>query len=78
MQLHLASIGHWSVEYRAGLEPKPWRDANRGSGYRGYLLYPLPGYGILSFQNDLTLTLKYQQQNIPDGPFIGYLGTIGV
>ncbi len=40
--------------------------------------YPLPGLGTLSFQNDLTITLKYQAQNIPDGPFIGYLGTIGV
>lgn len=39
---------------------------------------PIGGLGVLSFQNDLTITLKYQQQNVPNGPFIGYLGTIGV
>ncbi len=44
----------------------------------GTYSYPLPGYGTLSFQNDLTLTLKYQEQSVPNGPFIGYLGTIGV
>ncbi len=39
--------------------------------------YPIPGYGVLSFQNDATFTLKYQAQLLKDGPFIGYLGTIG-
>ena len=38
--------------------------------------YPLNGYGVLSFQNDLTLTLKYQQQNVINGPFIGLLNTL--
>jgi outer membrane receptor protein involved in Fe transport len=41
--------------------------------------YPLAGnLGTLSFQNDLTLTLKYQAQSVPNGPFIGYLNTIGI
>ena len=40
--------------------------------------YPIPGYGVLSFQNDATFTLKYQAQLLKDGPFIGYLGTIGI
>ena len=41
--------------------------------------YPLPNaLGTLSFQNDLTLTLKYQEQNVPNGPFIGYLNTIAL
>ena len=39
--------------------------------------YPLNGYGVLSFQNNLTITLKYQQQNVQNGPFIGYLTSIG-
>ncbi len=39
--------------------------------------YPLP-LGTVSFQTDLTLTLKYQAQNVPNGPYIGYLNTIGV
>ncbi len=40
--------------------------------------YPLNGYGTLSLQNDLTITMKYQQQNVTNGPFVGYLNTIGV
>ena len=44
----------------------------------GTYSYPLAGYGVLSFQNDLTITLKYQEQSVLNGPFIGYLGTIGV
>ncbi len=41
--------------------------------------YPLPSdLGVLSFQNDLTLTLKYQAQNVLNGPFIGYLNTISI
>ncbi len=40
--------------------------------------YPLNGYGTLSFQNDLTITMKYQEQNVTNGPFVGYLNTIGV
>ena len=43
----------------------------------GTYSYPIGGYGVLSFQNDLTITLKYQEQSIPNGPYIGYLGTIG-
>ncbi len=39
--------------------------------------YPSP-YGTLTFSNDATYTLKFQNQNVPDGPFIGDLGTIGV
>ncbi len=42
----------------------------------GTYSYPTP-FGTFSFQNDLTITLKYQEQNVPNGPFIGYLGTIG-
>ena len=44
----------------------------------GTYSYPISGYGVLSFQNDLTITLKYQEQSVLNGPFIGYLGTIGV
>ena len=40
--------------------------------------YPTPGFGTFSFQNDLTITMKYQEQNVTNGPFIGYLNTIGV
>jgi outer membrane cobalamin receptor len=40
--------------------------------------YPINGYGVVAFENDATLTMKYQQQLQKDGPFIGYLGTIGV
>ena len=41
--------------------------------------YPLPpGFGTVSLQNDLTLTLKYQAQNVLNGPFIGYLNTLSI
>ncbi len=40
--------------------------------------YSIPGYGTISLQNDATVTFKFQQQNLPNGPFIGLLGTIGV
>ncbi len=38
--------------------------------------YPIPNYGTISFQNDLTYVFKYDYQNLPNGPFIGANGTI--
>ncbi len=35
-------------------------------------------FGLFAFSNDATYTLKYQQQNVPNGPFIGQLGLIDV
>ena len=41
--------------------------------------YSLPTrYGVFAFSNDATYTLKYQEQNVPDGAFIGYNGLIVV
>ncbi len=41
--------------------------------------YSIPTrYGLFALSNDATYTLKYQQQNVPDGAFIGYNGLIVV
>jgi len=39
--------------------------------------YATQSYGSFSFQNDATYVFKFQQQNLPNGPFIGLNGTIG-
>ena len=39
--------------------------------------YPSP-YGTFAFSNDATYTLKFQNQNLPNGPFIGDLGLIQI
>jgi hypothetical protein len=37
---------------------------------------PTDRFGAFTFTNNATWVLKFQQQNLPDGPFIGYLNTI--
>ncbi len=39
--------------------------------------YLIPGHGALSLQNDFTYVFQFVQQNLPNGPFINFNGTIG-
>ncbi len=39
--------------------------------------YPTTSYGVFSFQNDAAFVFEYLSQNVPNGPFINYAGSIG-